>query len=277
VYADGRALRAAAAVTGREPGGPPIIGSMAFRSGRPTRAPERRSVAPLAVIVGLALVVVVGRRLAQGSLARLRTSSSPSVALYDRVLGAILEGAYRQVATDAAAFLESRPAPEVLEIGPGPGRLAIRLARRHPGLRLVGLDIDPAMVARATARSRREGLGGRVRFVVGDVAAIPFDDGSFDLVVSTFSAHHWGQAARAIAEIERVLRPGGRAMIYDLPELWLRLERGARRVADVSRGREATEGRVAWPSRHLSLLRLIEFAPPWASGARTARSPARQP
>jgi len=51
--------------------------------------------------------------------------------------------------------------------------------------------------------------------VVGDVASLPFDDGSFDLVVSTFSMHHWADPAAGLSEIGRVLRPEGRALIWD--------------------------------------------------------------
>ncbi len=52
--------------------------------------------------------------------------------------------------------------------------------------------------------------------MVGDVAALPFPDGSFDLVVSTFSMHHWSDPAAGLGEIARVLRPAGRALIWDL-------------------------------------------------------------
>jgi SAM-dependent methyltransferase len=51
---------------------------------------------------------------------------------------------------------------------------------------------------------------------VGDVAALAFPDRSFDLVVSTLSMHHWADPAAGLAEIGRVLRPGARALIWDL-------------------------------------------------------------
>jgi SAM-dependent methyltransferase len=105
----------------------------------------------------------------------------------------------------------------VLDVGCGPGHLSIRLAREH-GLEVTGLDLDPAMIERAQANAERleaEG-GGRPSFLVGDVAALPFPDGSFDLVVSTLSMHHWEDPSAALAEIARVLRPGGRALIWDL-------------------------------------------------------------
>ncbi|HKD97163.1 MAG TPA: class I SAM-dependent methyltransferase, partial [Micromonosporaceae bacterium] len=52
---------------------------------------------------------------------------------------------------------------------------------------------------------------------VGDVTDLPFADGSFDLVVSSLSLHHWDEPEAAVPELARVLRPGGRVCIYDFP------------------------------------------------------------
>jgi ubiquinone/menaquinone biosynthesis C-methylase UbiE len=104
----------------------------------------------------------------------------------------------------------------VLEVGCGPGHLSIRLAHDH-GLEVTGLDLDPAMIerARANAERTRPRAEGSPSFVVGDVASLPFGDGSFDLVVSTLSMHHWAEPTKGLAEIGRVLRPGGRALVWD--------------------------------------------------------------
>ena len=112
------------------------------------------------------------------------------------------------MADDLAATVAGLHAPMVLEIGPGPGHLAVELARRVADLRLTGLDIDPSMVEHAVVRAERAGVQDRVTFRVGDVAVLPFADASFDLVTSSFSVHHWPDAAAGFAEIRRVLRPG---------------------------------------------------------------------
>lgn len=121
---------------------------------------------------------------------------------------------FRAIAADIAAVAPA--GARVLEVGCGPGYLALRLARRH-GLAVTGLDLDPAMIDRARMNADRAPGGGdrRPAFQVGDVAALPFPDGSFDLVVSTLSMHHWADPAAGLAEIGRVLRPDGRALVWD--------------------------------------------------------------
>jgi ubiquinone/menaquinone biosynthesis C-methylase UbiE len=88
---------------------------------------------------------------------------------------------------------------------------------RH-ALDVTGLDLDPAMVERARVNAARavNGEGPLPSFLVGDVASLSFPDASFDLVVSTFSMHHWADPAAGLADIGRVLRPGGRALVWDL-------------------------------------------------------------
>ena len=138
----------------------------------------------------------------------------PNVGGYD-VLSRILLGArYRSIADEVAATVP--PSAAVLEVGCGPGHLSIGLARDH-GLDVTSVDLDPDMIARARANAERTRAadGREPRFVVGDVAALPFSDGSFDLVVSTFSMHHWSDPRAGLIEIARVLRPGGRALIWD--------------------------------------------------------------
>jgi SAM-dependent methyltransferase len=134
--------------------------------------------------------------------------------VYDTLSRLLLGPFVARIAADVATV-----APEgarVLEVGCGPGHLSIRLARQH-GLEMTGLDLDPAMIARARANTDRAvNRGGRrPSLLVGDVASLAFPDGSFDLVVSTLSMHHWADPAAGLAEIGRVLRPGARALIWD--------------------------------------------------------------
>jgi SAM-dependent methyltransferase len=134
--------------------------------------------------------------------------------VYDGLSRLLLGPFYGRIAADVAAVAPT--GARVLEVGCGPGHLSTRLARQH-GLEVTGLDLDPAMIARAQANADRPGSGNghRPAFLVGDVASLAFPDGSFDLVVSTLSMHHWADPTAGLAEIGRVLRPGARALVWD--------------------------------------------------------------
>jgi ubiquinone/menaquinone biosynthesis C-methylase UbiE len=130
-------------------------------------------------------------------------------AAYDRRARRMLGGLYRRVAAEVAAA--ASVGATVLDIGTGPGELLNRLAARRPDLALTGLDLSPEMLAIA----RRSAASPSIGFEVADVAALPRPDDSADVIVSTLSAHEWPQPERAAAELARVLRPGGRLLIYD--------------------------------------------------------------
>ena len=133
---------------------------------------------------------------------------------YDEMSRLVLGSFFGPIAADIAAAAPD--GARVLEVGCGPGHLSIRLARQH-GLDVTGLDLDPAMIERARANADRKEDGDEhgPSFLVGDVAALPFPDESFDLVVSTMSMHHWADPTAGMAEIDRVLRPGASALIWD--------------------------------------------------------------
>ena len=179
--------------------------------------------------------------------ANVRAFDLPSVGAYDALVASVLEGFYARVTGEVAA---AYPRGKLLEIGSGPGRLAVRLAREAPGMTLTGVDISDAMVERAARRAAGAGLSERVRFKVGDVAAMPLPDGEFDGVVSTLSLHHWPELTHGLAEIHRVLKPGGEARIYDLAHwLWLPAQ-GGNRLAQLAAASPFGEGEVEvvrWP------------------------------
>ena len=94
----------------------------------------------------------------------------------------------------------------VLDVACGTGNAALRAAKQ--GADVVGLDIVPALLEQGRALAREEGV--EVEFVEGDAEAMPFEDGSFDVVLSTFG-HMFAPNHRGMAEeIARVLKPGGR-------------------------------------------------------------------
>ena len=179
--------------------------------------------------------------------ANVRAFDLPSAGAYDALVGSVLEGFYARVAAEVAV---AHPGGKLLEVGSGPGRLAVRLAQEPSSVTLTGVDISGAMVERAARRAAGAGLSERVRFEVGDVAALPHSDEDFDAVVSTLSLHHWSNPASGLAEIHRVLKPGGEARIYDLAHwLWLPARDGNRlaRLAAASPFGEGEVEVVRWP------------------------------
>jgi SAM-dependent methyltransferase len=188
--------------------------------------------------------------------ANVRAFDLPSAGAYDALVATALEGFYARVAGEMAA---SHPGGKLLEVGSGPGRLAVRLAREAPGMTLTGVDISDAMVERAARRAAEAGLSERVRFEVGDVAALPFSEQGFDGVVSTLSLHHWSDPPRGLAEIHRVLKPGGEAWIYDLAHWLWPPARGADRLARIAEASPFGEGEVEmvrWPGSVPAFVRL---------------------
>ena len=103
-----------------------------------------------------------------------------------------------------------------LDLGTGPGYVALEIAGHQPGLQMVGLDLAAHMVEGARRRAGRAGLNGRAAWPQGDGHALPFADDSFDLVVSSFALHHWDEPLQVLNEIARVLKPDGQYYIADL-------------------------------------------------------------
>jgi ubiquinone/menaquinone biosynthesis C-methylase UbiE len=116
--------------------------------------------------------------------------------------------------TDTARLVAERvrPGGDVLEVAPGPGYLAIELAKR--GYAVTALDISRTFVRIARENAARSGVTVDVRH--GNSSAMPFPDASFDFVVCMAAFKNFTDPVGAINEMHRVLRPGGQASIFDL-------------------------------------------------------------
>lgn len=126
--------------------------------------------------------------------------------VYDRRWASYVDASVRE--TVRRVGLEGVRA--VLDVGCGTGALLSAIAGRLPGARLAGLDLSPAMLSVA-----RRKLGDRAFLVAGEAGSLPFPDRRFDLVLSTSALHYWPDPAAGLAEIARVLKPGGRVAITD--------------------------------------------------------------
>jgi ubiquinone/menaquinone biosynthesis C-methylase UbiE len=105
---------------------------------------------------------------------------------------------------------------EVLDLGCGTGTLAIRAATAVPAARVTGLDADPAILERARMKARRAGV--KIDFDEGLAGELPYENGRFDVVLSTLLFHHLPdpEKQRAAREVKRVLAPGGRVVVGDV-------------------------------------------------------------
>jgi ubiquinone/menaquinone biosynthesis C-methylase UbiE len=131
---------------------------------------------------------------------------------YDRQRGTPSQiAAWRE---EAARLTTDQPAgASVLEVAPGPGYLAIEIARSGR-FHVTGLDISETMVSIARQHATEAAVD--VDFRQGDVAAMPFEAGSFDLIVCQAAFKNFRRPVDSLNELHRVLRPGGKAVIQDL-------------------------------------------------------------
>ncbi len=101
----------------------------------------------------------------------------------------------------------------VLEIAPGPGYFCIELAKLG-NFQITGLDISKSFVSMARRNAERAGL--QIDFRQGNASAMPFTEGTFDFTFCQAAFKNFSEPVRAIAEMHRVLKPGGAAVIVDL-------------------------------------------------------------
>jgi ubiquinone/menaquinone biosynthesis C-methylase UbiE len=112
---------------------------------------------------------------------------------------------------------------QILDVGCGTGVFAARALELLPDSHVWGLDLSDGMLRQGLPRWRA--AGGRLHLVQGDSERLPFPDDAFDVVTCTHSFHHYPRQDQVVAEMYRVLRPGGRLLLIDgdRDRLWGRL------------------------------------------------------
>lgn len=170
------------------------------------------------VALGAGLVVmaagVIGWRL--GPSARLRRAGvaqagCPSGRLAGPV-ARLLNIANRNVMSEALDAIGD-PGPRLIDVGFGGGEMIRQALDRWPETEVAGLEPSPDMVARAERRFARAIGAGRVDIRSGGIEDIPWSDDSFDALVTLNTPYFWSDRERALTEIARVVRPGGRVAI----------------------------------------------------------------
>ncbi|GAA2725552.1 MULTISPECIES: class I SAM-dependent methyltransferase [Streptomyces] len=129
----------------------------------------------------------------------------------------VLRSHSRRTAADSAAYLlpELRPHHRVLDIGCGPGSITADLAALVPQGHVTGLDAAPDILPTARAAARERGLD-NVDFTTGDVRALGFPDGAFDVVHAHQVLQYLDDPVGALREMRRVCRPGGVIAVRDV-------------------------------------------------------------
>ena len=116
-----------------------------------------------------------------------------------------------------------KPGEAVLDLAAGTGDITLRLAKRMRGKgagadiegRLVSSDINAAMLKIGEERLRNKGWLKNLEFVIANAEALPFEDNSFDLITMAFGLRNVTHQDKALAEMARVLKPGGRVLVLE--------------------------------------------------------------
>jgi ubiquinone/menaquinone biosynthesis C-methylase UbiE len=134
---------------------------------------------------------------------------APGAIIYNAIPARILRTPETKIAKDVVSKVTKGA---VVDLGAGPGYLAIEIAKMGPALKVYVIDLSKEMVKIA----RRHGHGiTNVHFEVGNAAELPFENESIDFIVSTGSLHHWKKPAKVFDECYRILKSGKEAWIYD--------------------------------------------------------------
>jgi demethylmenaquinone methyltransferase / 2-methoxy-6-polyprenyl-1,4-benzoquinol methylase len=135
--------------------------------------------------------------------------------MVNRVLSFGIDQSWRKA---TVAALQIGSGARVLDVATGTGDLAIQVARSAADVRVVGLDPSAKMLEIGRQKVQSTGLTERVELCAGDAQELPFGDSEFDGVCIAFGIRNVPDRARALSEMARVTRPGGRVAILELSE-----------------------------------------------------------
>ncbi|WP_086824989.1 class I SAM-dependent methyltransferase [Allokutzneria sp. NRRL B-24872] len=131
-----------------------------------------------------------------------------------RITALIMARSNRAAEAEAVAELDPRAHHRVLVVGFGPGVGLRLLDERLPEGHIAGVDPSEVMLRSATRRNGRAVADGRMELRQARADALPFPDADFDGVITVNTIQFWEPLAASVAEVARVLRPGGRLVAY---------------------------------------------------------------
>ena len=154
-------------------------------------------------------------------------SDSPIATMFDRIspkydalnhlLSLNIDKVWRRKTAKAVAKAQPKT---VLDLATGTADLAIALAKNNPQVHIIGTDISEKMLDIGKEKVKHQNLESQIELHLGDAAALPFEDGSFDAVTVAFGVRNFENLDKGLSEISRVLRPGGQTVIleFSMPE-----------------------------------------------------------
>ncbi|HEX3692345.1 MAG TPA: ubiquinone/menaquinone biosynthesis methyltransferase [Solirubrobacteraceae bacterium] len=163
-------------------------------------------------------------RLEPADAASGRLQAGQVQAMFDRVAGVydllntvMSAGLHHRWRERAAELAHVGPGDRVLDVATGTGDLALELARRvAPGGEVIGSDFSEGMLARARAKVEAAGTQLRPTFEWGDALELPYPDDCFEAATVGFGARNFSDLGRGLAEMARVVRPGGRVVVLEM-------------------------------------------------------------
>ena len=135
---------------------------------------------------------------------------------YDLMNDLMTAGLHRRWKQQTARVAASGLRGKSLDVATGTGDLAMALSRRPEIEHSVGVDLLPEMIALGKAKVKAKGLAQRTTLILGDALALPFSDGTFACATAGFSLRNMADLELALAEMVRVVMPGGRVTTLEL-------------------------------------------------------------
>jgi ubiquinone/menaquinone biosynthesis C-methylase UbiE len=111
-------------------------------------------------------------------------------------------------------FLKIQEGFRILDLGTGMGYLAFPIAKKYPNVNVTGLDIVEQALVKNQEKAKDEGLN-HLEFISYDGMEFPFENGTFDMVITRYALHHFPEINKTFKEINRVLKPNGKLFISD--------------------------------------------------------------
>jgi ubiquinone/menaquinone biosynthesis C-methylase UbiE len=179
--------------------------------------------AAVAVLIFLYWLIVVGEGTYLGRSA-VRLIYQLGAGVYDQARGNVTASDETLLLPLLRAALAGKPEPRVLDVATGTARVPLLLAAQawFDGT-IDALDLTPAMLTRAQAKIDAAGLESLVALRQGDAGNLLWPDARFDLVISLEALEFFPRPRRALAEMARVLKPGGALIVSKYPDLWARV------------------------------------------------------